>query len=370
MNKKIYKMDTFKNLLRGLFSILLIGTIVTFSSCSDDDDAAAPAPTKTLSGLMAENTDLSILSGYLQADPGLKALVDGSTTHTLFAPDNAAFAKLEALIGPLELVAPQIISATLYFHFTVGDVESSKIANGTFVTLQGESIIGNADGTIKTGGSDESVEVLKKDELATNGRMHVVETILIPPTLFSAIGANLGKLSQPILLGANFTMLAQAIAKADIFATESSLTTITSILAGDAVHTVFAATNETFEAAAAGGQDLLALPGSSLYGLIMNSMTAGIVNEADMVNCYTMPTLFAVEGVGFGELEIFFNTTALPAQNGIGVYFDSTFGGNVDCTLADQGASLANLDAELALAAAFTASNGLLHVTAGVLSPQ
>lgn len=357
-------MNRLDKLWKLAFSILIAGALITFSSC--DEDSGEPEPTETLAQLLAADTQLSTLAAYIEADAELQAIVEGSATYTLFAPNNAAFTKLETLLGSsLDDVAPSIVASVLRFHFSTTIVAEDGIANASIATLQGESVLGNGDGTIQTGGSDEMVEVLDGDIRATNGVMHKVETILVPPTIYEAIGLNLGKLSQPILLGADFTILAAGIAKADEFATGASQTTISSILISDFTstnikYTVFAPSNATFEA---GSITADTYTGQQWYGIIMNHIVAGEANvvQSDLTTCASFSTLAGA------SLVVFNNTDVVPADNGVGIYFDSN--GDVVCDLSDQGASLTNLDAELALPAAYTATNGLLHVIAGVLAP-
>ncbi|MEP2026056.1 MAG: fasciclin domain-containing protein [Reichenbachiella sp.] len=357
-------MNTLDKLFRVMMLTLLCGLALSFTACDDDEDDEEEA-TMTIYELVSADSDLSDLKSYIDADAELKGYAEGTTTHTLFAPNNAAFTKLEATLGSsLDIVAPDIVKATMLFQFVADDVSSDELVNGSFETLQGENIVGNGDGTIATGGSDDAVEVLEADIAATNGTVHVIETILIPPTLFATIGVNLGKLSQPILLGADFTILASAIAKADTYAAENELTTLTSILIGETAYTVFAPSNATFEAGSITADTYTA---QQWYGIIANHVIVGSVAGSTLETCDEFSTLYTLDGVNFGALEIFNNTDVVEADNGIGVYIDSN--GDVDCTLADSGASLTNLDAEVAIADAFEASNGILHVIAGVLAP-
>ena len=359
-------MNKLQEILKGLLLVVLMGSLVTFTSCDEDNDDDEPVATMTLSELMAADANLSRLKGWMESDAELKAILEGTATHTLFAPNNAAFAKLEETLGSsLDIVAPQIVGAVLRFQLTAGNVVSADVAGGSFVSLQGESIVGNADGTIATGGSDTNVETITPDLAATNGTMHVIETIMIPPTLFASIGLNLGKISQAILLGKDFTILASGIAKADEFAAGASQPTITSIITSDFTstkvkYTFFAPSNGTFEA---GSITAATYTGQQWYGIIMNHIVAGEANveASELTTCAAFNTLIG------GELVFFNNTDVVPAANGIGVYIDSD--GNVDCTLEDKGASLGGLNAEVAIAAASTGSNGVIHVIAGVLAP-
>ncbi len=362
-------------LLGRLLTVVLVGAMLGFMGCSSDDDPVV-VPTQTIYELMTDNSELSQLKGWID-ELGLDASLKGTTATTFFAPNNAAFDKLKATLGVTDLhtVAPSIIESVLKFHFVNGVFTKAQlVAAVTATTEQGEDIEMNISstnsGTIKTGGSDDEVIILSADNLATNGVMHVIETILIPPTIFSSIGVNLGKLSQAVLLGADFTTLAAGISKADEFAAGASLTTISSILAGSDNYTIFAPSNATFEE---GSITSATFTGQEWYGIISNHLVSGLVVEADLTTCEEFTT-------SVGVLEIFNNTAVVPAgeydidgdgtdeTTGTGIYIDSN--GDVDCTLQDGGASLASgLNAEIVILNAFSASNGVMHVVAGVLQP-
>ncbi|MFY0627843.1 MAG: fasciclin domain-containing protein [Reichenbachiella sp.] len=371
-----------KHLLKLMSLFMLVGVVMTFSNCSEDDDEEVP--TESLYQLMASNSDLSTLKGWIDADPELVSILEGTTNHTFFAPSNEAFVALEESLGSsLDLVNPYIVATVLRFHLVQDEVQGSEIANGSFPTLQGEAIIGNPDGTILTGGSNSNVEASPQDILATNGRMHLVNRALVPPEeIFSVIVAHLNKLTQPILLGADFTVLAEAIVIADTWAAGAgdNYPSLAGLLSGTDYYTVFAPTNATFYAAAEveEGDDAATIEakieafftavggGPGLYGIISNHVvpaatSADVILPEDMTTCNSFTTLAY-------QLEAFNNTEVVPADNGVGIYFDSN--GDVDCTLADGGVSLANLDAELVVSNAFPAAgNGVLHVIAGILAP-
>ncbi len=339
-------------------AILMSVSVVFFTSCGDDDEETPPpAPvTQNLNEILGSKAELSELKGYIEQF-GLDAALEGTDPTTFFAPNNAAFDKLRATLGTddLSTVNPAIIEQVLRFHVIAGQslTKDQLVGEVTVVTVQGESIEMNNDGTIKTGGSDDEVIILEGDIEATNGRMHVVETILIPPTIFGAIGTNLGKLSQPVLLGADFTTLAAAIGKADEYATGASLTTITGILTGldttlGVNYTVFAPVNAVFEQAMI---TLDTYTGEQWYGIITNHVVSGIAAAGDVTAGATYPTLAG------GTITVLSTTAPTDEANGIltGIVLDS----NGDTTP----------EAQVAVGDAFIASNGVLHAIAGVLVP-
>lgn len=329
-------------------ALMMVASIFALTSCGDDDDAE-PAPTMNLYETVSAESDLTKLKAYIDADATLKAKLEGSTEYTFFAPNDAAFTKLEAILGTsLDQVAPSVVSQVLLFHFAKGAKTQAELTGGSIATDQGENVVVDAGGNITTGGSDTEVKILDADNRATNGIMHKVETILIPPTIFASIGVNLGKLSQPILLGASFTTLASAIAKADTYASAESKPTITSILAGDDPYTVFAPSNGTFEAASI---TLDAFTAEQWYGIIANHVIVGDKAGADIKagDAYT--------SLAGGTLTVLTLNAPTDPDKGIttGIAIDST--------------GDATPEAQVAVGDAFEGSNGRLHVIAGILKP-
>jgi len=352
-------------LFKRLLALAVVAAMLTLVSCGDDDEGGDPAPTMNLYETMQEDDDLTELSAYIDANATLKAALESETEYTFFAPTDAAFEKLRNTlqVESLDLVSSEVIGAVLAFHVGAGAQTQSELTGGTITTLQGEDVVVNSDGTILTGGSDDQVEILDADIEATNGIMHKTETILIPPTLFAYIGTHLGKVSQTILLGADFTILADGLAKADEFATANSQTLLSATLSGSTVLTVFAPTNATFEAASITAETYT---GEQWYGIIANHVVTDdntvdsntTVDEAEMETAATFSTAAG------GTLAFFNDTGSIPADNGVGIYIDS----NGDVDFGDSG-TFTNFDAEVAIIDAALASNGKIHVIAGVLAP-
>ena len=354
---------------------------------SDDEDDTQGEPTSNIWELVESTDGLDSLEKYLNVYPDLVATLEAEGTFTLFAPDNNAFISLLATPGfpsNISSINPDIIKNVLAYHVSTTQYLAADLTAGSEVATasQGnEKIVVNSDGTLLTGSSNSAIEITSADKKATNGVMHVVGSVMIPPTVGATLTPILGTNAGTLLLGAPFSVLAQAIQKADAFAEENSLTTLVSILSGETTHTVFAPTNATF-AAAADAQEGIgdgdgtgtdaevqafidALSGQSLYGMIANHVVLDEVLDTDLTTGATLTTAFTLDGQTYGSLTIFNNTEAIPAQNGVGIYID----GNGDVDLADQ-STYGNFDAEVAVPNAAVNPNGRVHVIAGILSPQ
>jgi uncharacterized surface protein with fasciclin (FAS1) repeats len=111
---------------------------------------------------------------------GLAGALSGKGPFTVFAPTDAAFAKLppgtvESLLKPEN---KKKLQAILLYHVVKGDVTSSDLKDGEQVTtLEGQPVtIGISGGVVNVNGAT----VVKADIPASNGVIHVIDTVLIP----------------------------------------------------------------------------------------------------------------------------------------------------------------------------------------------
>jgi len=110
---------------------------------------------------------------------GLVDTLKGPGPFTVFAPTDAAFAKLPA--GALDglLKDPEKLKAVLLYHVVSGDVMASDV-----VKMTSAKTVGGSDVTIAVMGGKVKVNnanVVKTDIKCTNGVIHVIDTVLMPP---------------------------------------------------------------------------------------------------------------------------------------------------------------------------------------------
>jgi uncharacterized surface protein with fasciclin (FAS1) repeats len=113
---------------------------------------------------------------------GLVDTLKGNGPFTVFAPTDAAFAKLPA--GTVEnLLKPenrsQLVSILTY-HVVPGDIRANQLLGKVTParTVQGARVSVNGTvGRVRVNG----VNVVSADVLASNGVIHVIDTVLMPP---------------------------------------------------------------------------------------------------------------------------------------------------------------------------------------------
>jgi uncharacterized surface protein with fasciclin (FAS1) repeats len=182
----------------AISTALVIGLSV--AACGGDDDGETPAAdTAAATAATAETGaaepapaagdivetavaagDFTTLAAALEA-AGLVETLQGEGPFTVFAPTDEAFAALPE--GTLdELLLPENreqLESILTYHVVEGAVPSSDLSDGQQVaTLQGgELTIGVTDAGVTV----DDATVTAADVAASNGVVHVVDTVLLPP---------------------------------------------------------------------------------------------------------------------------------------------------------------------------------------------
>lgn len=147
----------------------------------------------TIVDIAAGNEDFSTLVAAVEAAGLTDALADPDATLTVFAPTNDAFAAaLEALgLTAEELLADtETLTAILTYHVLGEVVTSSDIAAAgaeeiPVETLSGEELVVTVgdDGTV--GFDGQTAVVTMADLEASNGVIHVIDAVLLPPSMSS-----------------------------------------------------------------------------------------------------------------------------------------------------------------------------------------
>jgi len=222
------------------FTILLTAMMsVFFVSCDEDDVDMNPMNPifTTVVDVVAGNPDLSILVEALTAADLLTTLGSETDKFTVLAPTNAAFAELLNLLGvsKAELLADPELVNYLLFHVIEGDVRAGDLSTGYSKTLNATGPNGTkpdlrivVDGGVTFNGSSD---VTLADQGADNGVVHVINKVMLAPDVVGLALSNNA-----------FTSLVSALTAAD------NTTDFVSVLSGDGPFTVFAPTNDGFQA--------------------------------------------------------------------------------------------------------------------------
>jgi transforming growth factor-beta-induced protein len=311
--------------------ILIIFLSITGCQSDEDREDGGPEPAGNIFQLLQTTPGLDSIARYVQFYPEIVTQINSSGSLTFFAPSNTAFENLlntEGFPGDIRRINADVIRGVLFYHLILGALKSEDLTPGKIINTlyPGESISINSDGTLRTGSStNPNIEITQKDIPATNGYIQVVEDVLIPPTLGSALTELTGTVAGTILLYGDFSILANALLKADTVI-ENGQTPLLNILRDEEV-TLLAPPDAVFKSL---GLEVGDRPGSQWRLIIQYHMIPGtIVSEELTQRSYT-----SMEG------EDLFNT------NGKFI----------------NGFSIAVPDAS-------PAANGTMHVLSGLLRP-
>lgn len=153
------------------------------SSSGQSSDAAGDQTAMQAELTIVETAEaagsFSTLLAAVEAAGLTEALSTGS--YTVLAPTDAAFAKLPA--GTVEglLEDPETLGEILKYHVIADEAPASVVAGlSTAETLQGESVSISAEaGQVMI----NDATVLQTDIMASNGIIHVIDTVLMPPSM-------------------------------------------------------------------------------------------------------------------------------------------------------------------------------------------
>lgn len=178
--------------LRGTAAALLLAVASTGAIAKNPMVGGAEMyPTKTIVDNAVNSRDHPTLVAAVQA-AGLVDTLKGPGPFTVFAPTNAAFAKLPA--GTVDtLVKPEnkaTLTSILTYHVVPGRLTAKDLAKqikagggkATFTTVQGGTLTASMMGKriMLTDAKGGMSHVTQGDVMQSNGVIHVVDTVLLP----------------------------------------------------------------------------------------------------------------------------------------------------------------------------------------------
>ena len=138
--------------------------------------ATTPAPT-TVADTAARTPQLSTLTKLI-TDAGLADTLRGAGPYTVFAPSDEAFKAVPAKTMAELAANKELLKSVLTYHVLPGKVASADAKNGNLKTVQGANVAVARAGTFVT---VEDAVVTQADVQATNGVVHIIDKVLMPP---------------------------------------------------------------------------------------------------------------------------------------------------------------------------------------------
>ena len=138
--------------------------------------AAAGAQAKDIVDTAVDAGNFKTLAAALDK-AGLVSTLKGTGPFTVFAPTDAAFAKVPKADLDALLADKAKLAAVLTYHVVPGKVMAKDVMPGKVKTVQGSEL------TLASGGGGVMVDgakVVKKDIVADNSLIHVIDSVVIP----------------------------------------------------------------------------------------------------------------------------------------------------------------------------------------------
>lgn len=199
------------------------------TSCEEDEDKSMTAPEMSITQYAASDNNFSTLVAALtKAD--LASTLDGTGSFTVFAPTNAAFDQLfnDLGVSGVDDIPVETLKAVLLYHVLGEEKKSGSLQSGYYNSLS-PAFNGNLSMLVNLGSAvtiNKNTSVTAADVDVKNGVIHVINKVLMPPTVVDQALSN-----------DNFSILVEAVAKAGLVNTLNT--------AGP--FTIFAPTNTAFQ---------------------------------------------------------------------------------------------------------------------------
>jgi uncharacterized surface protein with fasciclin (FAS1) repeats len=203
--------------------------------------------------------DLTTLVTALELT-GLDATLETGGPFTIFAPTDAAFADLPPGVLNALLADMAALEQVLLYHVVNGAQSSQDlITAGQVASLQGSPLT-IAQGSVLVNLS----EVTAPDGIATNGTVHVIDKVLVPPGALDVV--------DTAIYSESFSTLVTALEVANL----------SDLLREPGPYTVFAPTDDAFAALPAGTLNALLADTAALEQVLLYHVVPGNVTSADL----------------------------------------------------------------------------------------
>jgi transforming growth factor-beta-induced protein len=304
-----------------------LGLVASLAACGGGDDEH-PAPGNIAE--VAQSNNLTALGAAVTKAGLATALTDPNASLTVFAPTDAAFSALATKLGfasagaLVDALPASTLASILTYHVLPARKSAADLAAGgamqpTLYTFEGTSAkltLSTTAGVQISDAALTSANVTTADVPASNGVVHVIDKVLVPPGVLNIV--------QMAQVNPIFSTLVGAVVTANLQGT----------LSGSGPFTVFAPTNDAFAAIQ-----------TTVAGLSTAQLT-------QVLTYHVLPTQVLAANIPFG--------TPVTTVEGETI----TINAGTPPTITDKTATPAPI-----VATDVRASNGVIHVIGKVLIP-
>lgn len=266
----------FLNFAKSFMAVAVMGASTFMVSCSDDDGDMG-GMNNTIVDIVVGSPDFSTLeSAVVKAN--LTSTLNGNGPFTVFAPSNESFTASGVTASVLQSLSEDQVKDILLYHTLSSRVNSASIeteANMAVKAANGKDIYvtKNSNGVFVNGW-----KVQQADIMASNGIIHSLERVLMPPA------GNLVEVAQG---NSNLTYLVAAVLRAS-----QGATNVAQALSGEGPLTVFAPTNQAFiDAGFPTIASIQAADPNTLTSILTYHVLSARAFSSDLTNGQTLTTM-------------------------------------------------------------------------------
>ena len=244
-----------------LMLVLVMFAMSGYASAVSERTMEEEAEETTIVDIATNDDRFETLVTALDA-AGLVDTLAGEGPFTVFAPTDEAFAALPEGTVEALLEDTEALSQVLTYHVVAGSVSAADVTSlSNATTLQGQPVVvSSIDGVMIN-----QAEVIQPDVMASNGVIHVVDSVLLPPS---------GDIVEVASNAGSFDTLVTAVEAAGLVET----------LQGEGPFTVFAPTDEAFSKLPEGTIPALLEDPETLAQILTYHVVPGRVFSGDVVN--------------------------------------------------------------------------------------
>jgi len=243
---------------------------------------ASASPAKT-NGMNEKNiVETAVAAGQfktlaaLVTKAGLADTLATGGSFTVFAPTDEAFAKVPQATLDALAANPDLLKSVLLYHVVPGTVTAADVVKlSSAKTLEGRSVsIKVADGSVYI----DKAKVTTPDVMASNGVIHVIDSVLIPKAETAEPSKNI---VQTAIAAGQFKTLVSLVKKAGL----------AGALSGPGPLTVFAPTDAAFAKVPKATLAALAKDKAKLKSVLLYHVAKGKVTSGKVVKLKSVKTL-------------------------------------------------------------------------------
>ncbi|MUH00198.1 fasciclin domain-containing protein [Scytonema sp. UIC 10036] len=156
-------------------------TTPTTPTIPPEQPSSGTSDGKDIVAVAESNGSFTMLTKALRA-AGLAETLQGKGPFTVFAPTDAAFAKLpqDAVQDLLKPEHKETLTKILKYHVVSGSVQSGDLKSGEVKSVEGGAInVKVEQGVVMV----NEAKVVQPDVKASNGIIHVIDNVILPPDL-------------------------------------------------------------------------------------------------------------------------------------------------------------------------------------------